>query len=389
MKTKLQTTKIFFIVLSLFVLGCILVSPKTTADPATAVGVTDMPPPTELANTATLPPTDVPTATATVYPPVFDPETLGDNRELDSFIRTRTDIVTGGSEVYERQDTIGYIKEPFNAFIVTKYSRSDWSTEKAYWIGGRSYKTNATVDWLINLEAGTEDYAYFLKVDADMRRGYITNADTSPISATFIGQEDFHGIPAYHFTFDQTNLSRYGIEPGDSGYITETAQGDIYLSQAGNYLLYFHVKATGNFYSVIEDAKVRELTEELSSINQLKEIAVPPEYLEPEQTLLDLDLPLPAGTTLVAMRRFGGASWETYAFAASVSNDEFLAFYENLAPTSGWTVSHIGQVTYHSPCSGQDQVCIIINKGDVQFILDYYEGSITADYDREHVFSPQ
>lgn len=206
MNRRTQTTKIFFIVLSLFVLGCILVSPKTTANPATAVGVTAMPPPTELANTATLSPTDVFTATATVYPPVFDPEALGDNRELDSFVLSRNITTTGaGGEVEEHQETIGFIKEPFNAYRLIAFSLSGWpggvdvaSVKKVYLIGGRFYTTNATVDWVVSLEAPQNEID-ILQKEADSRAGYIGFWDVGPLSAQFVGQEDFQGIPANHF----------------------------------------------------------------------------------------------------------------------------------------------------------------------------------------------
>ena len=79
-----------------------------------------------------------------------------------------------------------------------------------------------------------------------------------------------------------------------------------------------------------------------------------------------------------------------------MSNDEFLEFYKNLAPTNGWTVSHIGEVANHYVCDSQ--VCVILKKGDAQIILftsDYQDTTgknhraIHADYDRLHVYHPK
>ena len=155
-------------------------------------------------------------------------------------------------------------------------------------------------------------------------------------SARFVSQEDFHAIPANHFEFDQTDFTAYGI-PGENGYKIDTAQGDFYLAQDGNYVLYFHSKVTGNVYLNREDLNyvqgVEEITKELSSINQLKEIALPVDYPALE---VDLGLPLPADTKLVSLDHYPpGQGGNIYSFKTSVSNDEFLLFYKNLAPTNG------------------------------------------------------
>ena len=114
---------------------------------------------------------------------------------------------------------------------------------------------------------------------------------------------------------------------------------------------------------------------------------MPAEYLEPEQTLQELGLPLPAGSTLTGMERFtGGLGIESYFFATSVTSDGFYDFYENLAPADGWTVSHIGIVQNHYRCGQRD--CIILRNGVAQVILNYTDGGFTADYDRQRIYAP-
>jgi len=297
--------------------------------------------------------------------------------------------------VEEQRITIGYIKQPFGGYSVKEFS---WSgipftydgagVHKKYWIDSWTYRTTGSEDYIIGQGYEQQALDYFLQYDADMREGQLF-AKYFVESAQFIGQEDFAGIPANHFTFDQTNLKEQSDPTGT--YKIEKAEGDIYLAKGANYLLRFNIKETGNIYPIFGEpgytSGEREITEELSSINQLKEIAVPAEYIEAEQTLTDLGIPLPAGTTLTALRRFVASSVESYFYETSASQDEFFEFYKNLAPTDGWTVSHIGMVLYHRPCDSQ--VCAIINKGGAQVILYYGNGGIGADYDREHQFSPK
>jgi hypothetical protein len=336
-------------------------------------------------NAAAPQPTAVPTAT--VWPPVFDPQALGDNRELDSFMLTRTDLTTGSGEEDDHTYTIGFISEPFNAFELHRFHvvGEEYFVQKQYSINGWSYKTNASYEWLIDQETSQEDSEY-LREQADMRRLY--DLDFGPVSADFAGQEDFQGIPAYHFTFDQTDL-RIATDPSGT-YGIEQAQGDLYLAQSGNYLLYFHIRMTGNLYfgyGPEYSPGVREYGEELTSINQLDEIAVPSEYLEPQHRLQELGLPLPADSALIGMERFtGGLGIDSYVFQTSLTRDAFLNYYENLAPTDGWTISHIGVVANHYRCGQND--CVIINKGGAQVILNPSDGGFIADYDRDHIYAP-
>ena len=111
-----------------------------------------------------------------------------------------------------------------------------------------------------------------------MREGY---PKYFVLGAQFVDQVDFEGIPANHFTFDETDLSEQSDPSGT--YKIDQAQGDIVLAQDGNYLLRFHIRLTGNVYSpggsTTYISGVREVNEELSSINQLKEITLPADYL--------------------------------------------------------------------------------------------------------------
>ncbi len=367
MKNNLQTVAILFFILSLLISGC---SPANPA-PVTPAN-TD--PPATATPTAPLAATSIATLTATVYPPVFDPETIGDNRVLDSFILTRTDAITGGGEVDETSRTIGYIQEPFSAYNLSKYLYSGGGKEdKKFLIDGRLYKGYSDGGWIFTQEASPDDIDDF---QSAAKMGLFTSF---VISAQFVGQEDFEGVPANHFTFDQTNL-REGTDPTGT-YKVEEAVGDLYLTQDGNYLLYFHLKLTGNvgpspiYGEPGYGPGVREITEELSSINQVTEIAVPADF----DLVLDFGLPLPAGSTFVGITRYeGGILPDYYFYIMPLSREEFIEFYRNMVSTNGFTFSRIGRVTDHPVCADYlDQDCVILTKGGAEFIL-YYTGDVSV-----------
>ncbi len=378
------------LLLSIFILltGCsgtssAVVTPKASITPRPVTTATRTPLPSD-----TPFPTPSPTETLTPTPavPVFDPAALGDNRVLDSFILTIKSKTTGGGEVLEYKDIIGYVKEPFSAYHVgtTPYGNLD----PKYLIGGRFYEKNSNQHyWNVSLEPDPTDVDFWLQSPADMREGYVRGGDLGPLSAQFVGQEDFQGIPANHFTFDQTNLRGYAdAAPGNGGYKIKQAQGDLYLAQDGNYPLHFHVKVSGDVYVAggtdQYSAGTVEITKDLSSINQLKEITLPADYLALKLEL-DLGLPVPAGTRLHAINHLEGNGYDLYDYfmPATVSKDDFLAFYRGLAPTNDWTVSQVGGKTSYDYC--QNQNCVILTKGNAKailFISDLCVSNIPANY---------
>ena len=194
-------------------------------------------------------------------------------------------------------------------------------------------------------------------------------------SARFVEQKNLNGVPANHFEFDQTDLSGYGVV-GDNGYKIEKAQGDLYLAQDGNDLLYYHLKETGNIHPNPTGAGylpgTSEETETLSSINKVKPMVLPADYLalklEP-----DLGLPLPAGSTFVNLDHYtplqGG---DIYSFKTSVNSAAFLLFYKTLAPTDGWTVTQMGKM--HDYCGAG---CAILKKGHAQIVLSLDDSGLS------------
>src|SRR5690349_21979164 len=70
-------------------------------------------------STATAQPTAGPTAT--VWPPTFDPRSLEDIRELDSFVLTVNEKNTVNGQLTELTNTIEYMKDPYRAYHENKY----------------------------------------------------------------------------------------------------------------------------------------------------------------------------------------------------------------------------------------------------------------------------
>ena len=139
--------------------------------------------------------------------------------------------------------------------------------------------------------------------------------------------------------------------------------------------------------------QVYEVTETLSSVNQLAEIKLPTDMTEMVSAAklpLEIGLPLPMGSTLYGMIRYkSGIGVDTYQLTTpKISIDEFLDFYRNLPTTDGWEVSHIGHVSLHEADCEFTRDCVIVRKGSTQVILYYNGGSIRAEFDWQHIFSP-
>jgi hypothetical protein len=101
-------------------------------------------------------------------------------------------------------------------------------------------------------------------------------------------------------------------------------------------------------------------------------------------------LPLPEGSAPYGMIRYkNGIGVDLYQFTApSMSIDEFLDYYRNLPPTDGWEVTHVGHVNLHQDDCEVTRECVIINKGNTQVILYFNGGSIRAEFDWPHLYSP-
>ena len=317
-------------------------------------------------------PTSRPTAgpTATVWPPVFASVSLGDIRGLDSFIITVNEKNTINGQLTELTNTIGYVKEPYSAYNENKYYSG---LDRTYVIDGWTYSLTGTGDWYISASSNDDLFA-----KADIPAGNTEKLE----DAQFAGEEDFQGIPAYHFVLEPVKTT--------TGDTSDQLEGDFFLAKDGSYVLSSHWKETtsqGNFTQVVE------VTESLSSVNQLTEIKIPADMTEmvtAAKLPAELGLPLPEGSAPYQMIRYQhGIGVDLYFFTApAISIDEFLDFYRNLPPTAGWEVTHVGHVSLHQDDCEFTRECVLIRKGSTQVVLYYNGGSIRAEFDWPHLYSP-
>jgi hypothetical protein len=372
--------------LGLLVVGCGTDGRSSGPSLTSEAGASSTAQPTDVSTPLTTPATTVALAPATAAatvpsgPPVFDPQALTDNLTLPSFILTVTVDNTNSGQLNETITTTGFIKEPIGAYELATFSY-DGTTDgtRKYLVGGRSYEENQFGDWYL-YEAGNPA-APDISDRLDLRSGTLAGV----LSATLADQGDFEGIPANHFVFDESDLaSASSYTPENPG---PTVEGDFYVAQDGNYVLYTHSKESS-------PDRTYEVTEALSSIGQVAEIALPPE-LAPMNEVLDVGVDLggllPPGAGLSTMIRYAngiGVDYYTYTTSAR-TNDEFLNFYRTLPPTNGWTVSHVGHIKPHLEqinCETSVE-CVVLTNGGEQIVVSY-GGGITIEYDHEHVFAP-
>ncbi len=336
-------------------------SAETTTPPISTSLATEVVEPT---------PTPRPTQgpTATVWPPVFDINSLGDLRDQDSFVVIVNEMNNYGGQSTERTLTMGYIKEPYSAYLINQYSSG---VEKTYVIDGLVYILTGSGDWYIQTEGG----------NSILEQAHLPAANTDVlVDATFVGEEEVEGIAAYHFVLEQMEL------PNSN----DKLEGEFYLAKEGNYVLY------SSWKSGTSDSDYFQITETFSSINQLSEIVLPAEMQgmpAAANVPSELALPLPPESRFISM-----VSYRSTGILSGVDNfyftrpdmdeAEFLDFYRNLPTTDGWTVSHIGFVTRHSQQCADIHECVIINKGSTQVVLALEGSNLLAEFDWNHIFAP-
>lgn len=349
------------------------VLPASTDLASGAQPTTTSPLPTSTAvSTSTTPTTTAP------GPPVYDPQRLGDSLELASFVLTVTIDNTNNGQLAENITTLGYTREPLSMYRLATFSGSTDSTRR-YLVNGRTYEENQFGDWDL-YEAGSR-----AAPDPSDNIEFRSSILTGVLTAQLVGQEDFAGLPANHFVFNETNTRNFSSFTPEKP--SPTVEGDFYLAQNGNYVLYAHSKE-------ISPGRTYEVTEAMSFVGQVGAITLPDDMDLMTQALdvgVGLISLLPPGSALSSMLRYtNGIGIDYYTYTTPVkNNDDVLDFYRTLPPTSGWAVSHIGHITPHleqTNCETRNE-CVILQNGGEQIVISF-AGSITLEYDRQHIFSP-
>ena len=356
------------LVFSLAILACGSATPTSVFEPTKAFEPS-LVPSVQAAPESTKTPIPTNQPTPTVWPPVFDIWSLEDLRTLDSFVVTINEKNTVNGQLTERTFTIGYVQEPYGAYRVLEY---DGGVNKTYVLNDRTYELTGSGDWYIS--TGTKR-GFFSETDPAFYAGKL-------MEARFAGEQEYQGIAAYHFVLDAGNST------ASSEYYQ--LEGELYLAKEGNFILFSHQLETSKQGDFVQ---TYEVTQTLSSIGQLTEITLPPDMEEMASTAnlpFELGLPMPTDSAFSGMIRYrNGIGVDLYTFSTpKTSIEEFLSYYRALPPTDGWTVSHVGHVTLHENDCEFTRECVIINKGNTQVILYYNGGSIRAEFDWPHLYSP-
>lgn len=342
----------------------------SSSEPETTTSPPSVPPATSRSTT--------PTTTDPPGPPVYDPQRLGDVLDLASFVLTVTVDNTNSGQLAENITTLGYVQEPISMYRLATFSGSTDTTRK-YLVDGRTYEENQFGDWYL-YEVGSRA-APAPSANIEFRSSILAGV----LTAQLVGQEDFAGLPANHFVFNETNTSSFSYYTPENP--SPAVEGDFFLAQEGNYVLYAHSKESS-------PGRVYEVTEAMSFIGQVGEITLPDDMAPMSQALdvgVDLTSVLPPGSALSELLRYtSGIGIDYYTYVTSLkNNDEFINFYRTMPPTNGWTVAHIGHITPHlepTNCESRNE-CVILQNGGEQVVVSF-AGTIMLEYDREHVFSP-
>ncbi len=300
--------------------------------------------------------------------------------ELPSFVFTITVDNTNGGQLSENITATGYIQEPLSMYKLATFSY-DGVTDgtRSYLVGGRLYNEDQFGSWFL-YEAGSRAIPKPAN-DQDVRSSILGGV----LTAQLAGQEDYAGLPANHFVFNETNLASYASYTPENP--SPAVEGDFYLAQVGNYVLYAHSKETS-------PGRVYEVTEAMSSIGLVAPIELPADMAPMSQALdigVGLTTLLPPGSSLSTMVRYSnGIGVDYYEYITPLKNNEELVDFYRTSPTiGGWTVAHVGHITPHvEQINCETRVdCVILRNGGEQIVVSF-AGTIILEYDYQHVFSP-
>ena len=273
--------------------------------------------------------------------PVFDPSNIGQLSKLNSFAYTMKFqmLQTGGSGERDNESTVTVITNPWQAQIILHQmdntAKEDYARNSTYtwnWVGDLIY-TNPTDDsWRISPQ--TKDFRY-------VENPFLTSLPWGLKTARFAGHEHYLGFPANHFVFNIDDFQ----PPIDAKYHLKSLEGNLWLSQDGNYLLHVDYKASGDFWQDnSEDTSEpptyspgsMTLIYDLSSVDQVKEIPAHPDL--PTQVDLEPGVPVPPKAELSFIKLDKGSPSMRYYYDVNLSYNEILAFYAGMPPINGWTV---------------------------------------------------
>lgn len=352
----------------------------TTALPKESVSASRTPRPTAT-HVPTITFTPVPTFTSTADPAIFAPKTFGDIRKVDSFVLIENWKSTGQDYLNEQELKFEYQRDPAKFHSTTKYHGfepygSETTTSyETYWLEEWAYsKDNLSGLWGAT-RAVKENFNEFPLNKYDFAK---TINISYFRSARYLGVEQYKGVPAFHYSFDERNL----IEMENMKI--DKAVGELFVSVEGRYPLHSFARFSGKVIPAPgQDPPwaegVVERTQDLVSFNQQVQINLPADY--PNFTL-NLDFPVPLGSILNSVNQddSGGVH---YNFVTPANEEQYKAFYTFPDPTSGWSVLGSSDVHYGDFwCTA----CPMFRKGYQKVALDFRDDKKFATHIAYHIY---
>lgn len=358
MRSKQLFVVALMLILALTLASCGDKEAPTAVATATAVAQvtptarpTDTPLPTatptpEPSPTPTPKPTEEPTAEVEAE---IDPGDIGSPTDLDSF-RTDIEMVWEGTLESDAPVTgtmilgVEYVREPLAEHIMMSGSFPGMSEMKEmlgesgvldiYVVEGKVYMylmgtwMQAPVD---PSQFNVEDLAFDTSGQILDELGDVK----------YVGTETVNGIKAKHYTFDENAFKENDFQGGT----VEDAEGDVYISVDGNYLVKIDMTVKGSGFDIPTSDTGEKMQEgtwamklDMSSINEPIEIILPAEAAAggvPE------DIPTPEDAADLTVLG------DLIMFQTAMSPTDLATWYKEEMPKNSWTLkdeSTLGEV---------------------------------------------
>lgn len=276
------------------------------------------------------------TATPTATAPAIDVASVKALTDLNSF-RSSVEISfqgvysDGTQAMGSEYVTEEYVKSP-RAFHVAMWGMvpsagmnnvAEDAPVESYLVDNRML-TNLTGSWTQTPVTG---------IVSSSASGVANSILNNLTSAVFQGTENYNGVEALHYTFNQTHLDPAKFPQGLS---VDSASGTIYLAVEGNYVIHAELTLTGADAGVPITAGVRPMKSgttkysvDVTDANKPVTVKVPDLVLQASAP--PADLPLMADATLLSRLE------KKVIYTSGKTLEEISAFYRAEMPKNGWT----------------------------------------------------
>jgi hypothetical protein len=215
---------------------------------------------------------------------------------------------------------------------------------------------------------GETTYAYTSGIDSESPTAcslYDVYGGDDIFSGGFIPEDLFNSFEieeliAVNDVINGVSTQRYSLRSVDLAWgTTSRVMGEVWIAQEGQYIVRFVGEATGEYFLWEEEVEgTLEWDYQVTMINELEDIALPPECVE-QETRTEFPLPENAGNRT----SFG----DFVSFESPDTPQEVARFYRERLPEEGWTIrseNTAGSFIQISVEGSDRQAQITISPGD-------------------------